>query len=60
MYDSYYLNFTSQISRDLLEELAQAVHQTGSHTKIAKVPVYSLYLVIFIIFLLISRFTINI
>lgn len=48
LYDSYYLNFTNQISRDLLEELAQAVHQTGSHAKIAKVRgIYYEFLIIF-------------
>jgi hypothetical protein len=51
VYDSYYLNFTSQIGRDALEELAQVAHQTQTHLKIAKVKIdlrLNLYLISFI------------
>jgi len=37
LYDSYYLNFTSTISRDLLEELAQRSLHSGTSAFVAKV-----------------------
>ncbi len=37
LYESFYLNFTGSISRDLLEELAQRSIQSKSSLKIAKV-----------------------
>lgn len=37
LYGAYYLNFTSYISRDGLEQLAQAALATHSHLKIAQV-----------------------
>lgn len=39
LYEAFYLNFTSYISRDGLEQLAQAALATNSHVKIARVSV---------------------
>ena len=42
LYDSYYVNFSSVVTRDLLEHLAQSALKTSSYEKIAQV--YDQYL----------------
>ncbi len=37
LYDSYYVNFSTTLSRQLLEELASASLQSGNHAQIQQV-----------------------
>jgi len=40
LYESYYLNFISAISRQKLEDIALAAIQTNVVTQVSKVPVF--------------------